>query len=266
VDPRLLALADTLLAGREARDLLALLLARAEHTGPCAPAEVTPILPPAPRVAQTSPPPPRARGAHGRGEPRFDRSDARPDARSDARPGARSDSHGGPREQGAGPGYVSFRVNWGERQGADPRRLLALVCRRGNIRGSEVGSIRIGFAQSTFDVAAPVAEGFARAAREPDARDPKIHITRLTEADGGGAGGGTAPARARETRPHRGNPRAPTPQPPGRPREPDERSRPEQAEHEGPSHARRGPPPRAPREPGAAKGYGPPKRKLHKPG
>jgi hypothetical protein len=71
---------------------------------------------------------------------------------------------------------VPFRVNWGERHGADARRLLALVCRRGGIRGSDVGAIRIGGAQSTFEVAANVAESFTRAVREPDARDPRIHI------------------------------------------------------------------------------------------
>src|SRR6185437_13484444 len=77
---------------------------------------------------------------------------------------------------GAAPPFVPFRINWGERQGADPRRLLALVCRRGNIRGGDVGAIRIGITQSTFEVAAAVAAGFARAVKKPDARDPRIRI------------------------------------------------------------------------------------------
>ena len=71
---------------------------------------------------------------------------------------------------------MPFQINWGERQGADPRRLLAMVCRRGGIRGDGVGAIRIGETSSTFEVAAPAAKSFARAVKKPDARDPKIRI------------------------------------------------------------------------------------------
>jgi ATP-dependent RNA helicase DeaD len=72
--------------------------------------------------------------------------------------------------------FVPFRVNWGERQGADPRRLLALVCRRGEIRGADVGAIEIGKTSSTFEVAEDVAREFARAARKPDSRDERVRI------------------------------------------------------------------------------------------
>jgi ATP-dependent RNA helicase DeaD len=72
--------------------------------------------------------------------------------------------------------FVPFRINWGQRQGADARRLLALVCRRGGIRGSEVGAIEIGPLASTFEVATRVAAEFALAARKPDARDPRVQI------------------------------------------------------------------------------------------
>jgi ATP-dependent RNA helicase DeaD len=54
--------------------------------------------------------------------------------------------------------------------------LLAVACRRGNIRGSDVGAIRIQRTFSVINVNAAVAEGFAQAATRPDPRDPKIRI------------------------------------------------------------------------------------------
>ncbi len=161
--------------------LVASLLARASHAGPCAPADITAILPPAHRAAQTFPPPPG--GQHARSGPphRGDRGD-------------RGDRGNGPPEPSAG--YVPFRINWGERHGADPRRLLALVCRKGGIRGSEVGTIRIGGNQSTFEVAAPVADGFAKAVQAPDTRDPKIRITPLDASPAPGNAPAGAPASA----------------------------------------------------------------------
>jgi ATP-dependent RNA helicase DeaD len=157
-------------------DLVTTLLARAGHAGPCAPSDVTAILPPAYRAAQTSPPPAYGRGAPERRGHASDRgNDRRNDRENDA-------------PQGPSFGFVPFRINWGERHGADPRRLLAMVCRRGGIRGSEVGAIRIGITQSTFEVAAPVAEGFARAAQEPDTRDPRIHIQAASERPRPGSG------------------------------------------------------------------------------
>jgi ATP-dependent RNA helicase DeaD len=163
-DPRLRALATELLAKMDATDLMSVLLGRVAHAGPCAPAEVTPILPPSPRRAAPPAPP-----VHGRGMRAPVTSPPPPYRRDRGAPPA------------GAPTFVPFRINWGERHGADPRRLLALVCRRGGIRGSEVGAIRIGVTQSSFEVAADVAPAFARAAREPDARDPRIRI----EAEGG---------------------------------------------------------------------------------
>jgi ATP-dependent RNA helicase DeaD len=75
--------------------------------------------------------------------------------------------------------WVSFRVSWGEAHGADARRLVAMLCRRGNIRGSDIGAIRVSRVSSTVDVAAHVARDFAQATREPDPRDPRVLITRL---------------------------------------------------------------------------------------
>ncbi|MGH7272485.1 MAG: helicase-related protein, partial [Polyangiaceae bacterium] len=75
-----------------------------------------------------------------------------------------------------GESWVAFRVSWGQEKGADARRLLAVACRRGQIRGSDVGSIRVERSHSVIDIASGVAEDFARAAAAPDPRDPHVII------------------------------------------------------------------------------------------
>src|SRR5262249_7322768 len=115
--PRLRPLDERLLAAADPLDLVTTLLARANHAGAGPPAAGTPILPPPPRAerAPHTVPPPRAHGKEAK------ETRTRTTPRGDA---------------AAPPSFVPFRINWGERQGADPRRLLALVCRRGGIRGS----------------------------------------------------------------------------------------------------------------------------------
>jgi hypothetical protein len=56
--------------------------------------------------------------------------------------------------------------------------VLALACRRGNIRGTDVGAIRVDATYSTIEVARAVAEGFEREAGKPDPRDPRVRISR----------------------------------------------------------------------------------------
>jgi ATP-dependent RNA helicase DeaD len=75
--------------------------------------------------------------------------------------------------------YGAFHVTWGENQGADARRLLAIVCRRGRIRSNDVGEIRIGPTSSVIEVRKQVAAAFAKAAQAPDRRDPRVHIAPL---------------------------------------------------------------------------------------
>lgn len=91
--------------------------------------------------------------------------------------------------------WVAFRVTWGGRHGADARRVLALACRRGNIRGTDVGAIRIDAMHSSIEIARAVADAFEREAGKPDPRDPRVRITR---ADRGPAHGGGAPLRHRK--------------------------------------------------------------------
>lgn len=76
-------------------------------------------------------------------------------------------------------GWGTFHVTWGQLQGADPRRMLAVVCRRGNIRGTDVGAIRIGPNSTIVEVRNDVAAEFAVRVSRPDPDEPRIRITEL---------------------------------------------------------------------------------------
>jgi ATP-dependent RNA helicase DeaD len=77
--------------------------------------------------------------------------------------------------------FMPFRVSWGGQRGADARRLLAMLCRRGDIRGTDVGAIRVEPTFSIVGVASDVADAFERAASQPDPREPAIQIRRYVE-------------------------------------------------------------------------------------
>jgi ATP-dependent RNA helicase DeaD len=77
-----------------------------------------------------------------------------------------------------GDGWVEFRVSWGQEQGADARRLLPMLCRRGNIRGTDIGAIDLQPSFSVVQVATRVAADFERATRRPDPRDPAVVVRR----------------------------------------------------------------------------------------
>jgi ATP-dependent RNA helicase DeaD len=137
-------------------------------------------------------------GLHGPTRPRDVRT-AGPRADRAPRPGGSSDGRRAATERRA---WVTFVLTWGERQGADARRLLAIVCRRGDVRGEDVGAIRIDAAHSFVDIAADVADRFEARAAEPDPRDPRVRITR--------SAGGQPSAGERRSGPPRGErPRGP---------------------------------------------------------
>ena len=75
-------------------------------------------------------------------------------------------------------GMVRFFINRGVNQGANPSRILAAICRRGQVHGSEIGSIAIHPNASTFDVSGEVAERFERLTGRRDKRDPQTVIRR----------------------------------------------------------------------------------------
>jgi ATP-dependent RNA helicase DeaD len=207
-DERAKALAERLAQAENVPRTIARLLMRARQaTGP-EPRDIRVIEPPseAPRATR--------RGVTGRAErprfgaerPRFDsdrpRFDSdrprfgseRPPADSDRprfdsdRPPASSqrfDSQRPPRDLSRE--WAPFQVSWGEVHGADSRRMLAMLCRRGGIGSGDVGAIRIGRLASTVEIARDVAEPFAEAAGKTDLRDPRIVIRPIEAgaADGG---------------------------------------------------------------------------------
>ena len=66
------------------------------------------------------------------------------------------------------PGFedvVWFRMEIGRRQNADPRWILPLLCRRGHITRNEIGAIRIGPAETYFQIPRAVAEKFDAAVK-----------------------------------------------------------------------------------------------------
>ncbi len=98
-----------------------------------------------------------------------------PLAKAEARAGGFIERDRAPRAQS----YVPFFINWGERAGANPARLIAHVCRRGGIRGQSIGAVRVDARMTVFEVASDVAAAFEVAARKPDPREPGLRIERF---------------------------------------------------------------------------------------
>ncbi|CAN7395400.1 DEAD/DEAH box helicase [Bosea sp. LjRoot90] len=119
------------------------------------------------------------------GDPNFGRDERRP-VRS-AEDYARPREHGGAerpeRREKSGPrgDTVWFRLNIGRKDGADPRQLLPMLCRRGKITRDEVGAIRIFDKETKVEIDAEVAERFYELAKAVD-RD-KIIIEPVTGED-----------------------------------------------------------------------------------
>lgn len=87
----------------------------------------------------------------------------------------------GPRKAGPRGDTVWFRLSVGRKDGADPRQLLPMLCRRGKITRDEVGAIRIFDKETKVEIDADVAERFYELAKAVD-RD-KIAIEPVTGED-----------------------------------------------------------------------------------
>ncbi|HTB75213.1 MAG TPA: DEAD/DEAH box helicase [Polyangiaceae bacterium] len=159
IDPHALSIAERIMGSGAVLTALARLLEKAGLHGPTKARSIRAV--PTPRDE----PPSRGRRSHeARG----------PAPRGDRRSNA-GQAEGPP---GADREWVTFRVTWGGQHGADPRRLLAAACRRGNIRGTDVGAIRVEATHSLLDIASDVAGAFEAQAGRPDPRDPRVHIAR----------------------------------------------------------------------------------------
>jgi ATP-dependent RNA helicase DeaD len=189
VDERALRVATRLVETGNAERALARLIAATRRGATCAPREITRFEPSrkpehAPagkftrnhrardtvRGGRPKDAPPRKVNAH---DPQHGRTNDAPRAfRPQAAP------QGAPDRMQRSDGWVQFRVSWGQEQGADARRLLPMLCRRGNIRGTDIGAIDLRPSFSVVEVATRVAADFERATRRPDPRDPAILVRR----------------------------------------------------------------------------------------
>jgi ATP-dependent RNA helicase DeaD len=75
----------------------------------------------------------------------------------------------------AGGPMVWFRMNVGRSNNADPKWILPVVCRVGQVTRSDIGSIKIGERETTFEVSEAVAQQFAAAVRRGAAGE-NVHI------------------------------------------------------------------------------------------
>ncbi len=80
-----------------------------------------------------------------------------------------------------------FRVDIGRERKADPRWLLPLLCRAGDVTKAEIGSIKIFDRDTRFQVAAEFADKFADAARSMKPNEGRISRIGASMGDDAGA-------------------------------------------------------------------------------
>ena len=170
-DPRTWTMATRLAETGNPTRAIARLLIQSRMSGPTDARDVQAIDPRAER--------PMRMNDRGDRNDRYDLNDCGERGERGERDGGDRGERDGGGNRGGGGGWVSFRVSWGQEQGADARRLLAMVCRRGGIRGSDVGAIHIARTHSVVDVTGTVAQSFATATKEPDPRDPRVVIRQV---------------------------------------------------------------------------------------
>jgi len=170
--PQRRAAAANLLRERDPVEVVAVLLGRTMNDA-CKPFELKPSPAPAPKRAprtfERDDRGPRDSGTLGarRGTPGAAPSWQQP--RGEQR-------HGDDGPRGVEEGFTRFRINWGTRDGADARRILAHVCRRGDINSRLIGSISLSENSSTFDVDDRIANAFGKRVQVRDRRDPHLFI------------------------------------------------------------------------------------------
>jgi ATP-dependent RNA helicase DeaD len=73
-------------------------------------------------------------------------------------------------------GSVWFTVNVGRSKHADPKWLIPLLCRRGNVTKRDIGKIQIMIRETRVQILGDASARFAEAIRIPDDKDRNIHI------------------------------------------------------------------------------------------
>jgi len=91
------------------------------------------------------------------------------------------------RARGAIGDAVWFTVNVGRSGKADPRWLIPILCRRGQVTKADIGQIHILARETHVEIAASVATRFATAVRRPDPKDRHLRVAPLVHPrdDGG---------------------------------------------------------------------------------
>ena len=136
----------------------------------------------APRPERSAAPHPERGAAPHSSAPRA----ARPSPSSPPRPAAPARaSHPRPGGKPDDPRAASFkggtwfRINIGSTRNADPRWLLPIICRKGDVTKKQVGRIEVLEAETRFQVSPDAAAAFKKAAARPDAKDPNLRITEI---------------------------------------------------------------------------------------
>ncbi len=71
-------------------------------------------------------------------------------------------------------GGVWFKLDLGRTKNADPKWLVPLICRRGDISKADLGSIKIFDRETFFEVSSDASEAFAQAVKRPDPENIRI--------------------------------------------------------------------------------------------
>jgi ATP-dependent RNA helicase DeaD len=90
---------------------------------------------------------------------------------------------------------VWFRLVMRRDRKADPKWVLPLLCRRGEVTRGEIGRIQVLPGETRFEVTRAAADRFARAAASPDPRMPDARIERLAAQPEVGRRGPARPGR-----------------------------------------------------------------------
>jgi ATP-dependent RNA helicase DeaD len=155
LEPTSLERAQRLIADHDPAAVVAALLERSDSSRSVAPRDVSQAAPTERRPYDNGPP-------RTQGQREF------PPRRPGGGRSARFEAHQ----------VVRFFMNCGSNQGATPGRVLASICRRGQVQGSDIGSIAIHPNATTFDVQGDVVERFEYLVGRRDSRDPHIFIRR----------------------------------------------------------------------------------------
>ena len=80
-------------------------------------------------------------------------------------------------------GGVWFKLDLGRTKNADPKWLVPLICRRGDISKADLGSIKIFDRETFFEVSSDASEAFAQAVKRPDPENIRISPSTGPSAD-----------------------------------------------------------------------------------